>query len=262
MTTMTMTKTTTTAVVAAATTTVTTDPSTTARLPRRGAGLLLVSALLIGACSGDDESPSAASSTPVTTPTAVSTVELTLSPLATTPATAPAPPATVALPDGPTVLAQSLDALAPGYHFVQTVTVNGQVALSAEGDQIGVASRRRLTSQGVTVDQIILPEGTWTGTNGVWEELEDPVPAADPLAAFRTPTSLTVSGHSAELTTLVAAYPAAALGVPGDSINVTIELTGTTLRSFTYATPDGSQTSRTDIGPLTDTTPITSPATA
>ena len=246
-----------------ATTTVTTDrPGATARLPRWGAGLLLVCGLALGACSSDDGNPSADSAAAVTTPPTPTTAPAptTAVPTAAPTTAAAVAPATVALPDGPTVLQQSLDALAPGYHFVINATVNGAVALTTEGDQIGVASRQRVTSQGVTVDYIVLPEGTWKGENGVWEELEEPAPAVDPLAPLRTPSAVTVTGHSPELTTLVATYPAAAFGVPGDVIDVTIELTGTTLRSFTYATPDGTGVSRTDIGPLTDTTPITSPA--
>lgn len=245
-----------------ATTTVTTDrPGTTARLPRWGAGLLAVSGLVLGACSSDDGNPSANSAAAITTLPAPTVPATTVAP-ATAAATTPAPPApaTIALPDGPTVLQQSLDALAPGYRFTSTLTVNGNVAVSAVGDQIGLASRQQITSQGVTVDYILLPEGTWKGENGVWEELEEPAPAVDPLAPLRAPTAVTVAGHSPELTTLIATYPAAALGIPGDTINVTIELSGTTLRSATYGTPDGTQVQRTDFGPLTDTTPITSPA--
>jgi hypothetical protein len=260
--------TTTTAVVAAATTTVATTtvaterPGATARLPRWGAGLLLVAGLVVGACASDDGNPSANSAAEITTLPSPTTAALpaTAAPTAAATTPAPPPPSTIALPDGPTLLQQSLDAIAPGYHFVITATVNGTVALSTEGDQIGLASRQKVTSQGVTVDYIVLPEGTWKGENGAWEELEEPAPAVDPLAPLRTPTAVTVAGHSPELTTLVATYPAAPFGVPGDAINVTIELTGTALRSFTYSTPDGTQVSRTDIGPLADTTPITSPA--
>lgn len=244
------------------TTTVTAErPGATARLPRWGAGLLLVSGLVLGACSSDDGNPSANSAAAITTlPPPTTPAPTAAAPTAAVTTPAPPPPSTIALPDGPTVLQQSLDALAPGYHFVINATVNGAVALSTEGDQIGLASRQRVTSQGVTVDYIVLPEGTWKGENGVWEELEEPAPAVDPLAPLRTPTSVTVAGHSPELTTLVATYPAAAFGVPGDAISVTMELTGTALRSFTYTTPDGTGVSRTDIGPLTDATPITSPA--
>ena len=75
--------------------------------------------------------------------------------------TTPAPAATLPLPDGPTVLLQSLDALAPGYHFVITATLNGDVALATEGDQIGLSSRRTVTSQGVAVDYVVLTAGSF-----------------------------------------------------------------------------------------------------
>ena len=234
-----------------------------ARLPFRGAGLLLV-VVALGACANDDENISAQSAAPVTTVAAQAASSVAATAAAPAPATtAPvAPPSTPATPDGPTVLIQSLDALAPGYHFVITATVNGQVALTTEGDQIGLSSRQTVTSQGVAVNYIVLPEGTWKGEGGVWDELEVPAPAVDPLAVFRSPTGVTVVAHTAELTTLSATYPAAAVGVPGDQpVGVTIELTGTTLRSLSYITPDGTGASRTDISPLVDTTPITSPST-
>ena len=214
-------------------------------------------------CSSDDTNPSADSAAPIST--AALAVTPVVATAAATPPTATAAPttpaATLPLPDGPTVLLQSLDALAPGYHFVITAMLNGQVALATEGDQIGLASRQTVTSQGVAVDYIVLPEGTWKGEGGVWEELEVPAPAVDPLAALRAPTAVTVVSHTAELTVLNASYAAAALGLPGDqSVIVAIELTGTTLRSFSYSTPDGTGSSRTDISPLVDTTPITSPS--
>ena len=215
-------------------------------------------------CSSDDGNAAADSAAPITTaPLVTSPVSATAAPTPPAATAVPtAPAAAAALPDGPTVLLQSLDALAPGYHFVITAMLNGQVALATEGDQIGLASRQTVTSQGVAIDYIILPEGTWKGEGGVWEELEVPAPAVDPLAALRTPTAVTVVSHTAELTVLNASYPAAAVGLPGDQpVTVAIEVTGTTLRSFGYSTPDGTGSSRTDISPLVDTTPITSPST-
>jgi hypothetical protein len=226
--------------------------------------LLLVASVALASCSSDDGGPAAESAAPITTvPVATTPVAVTAAtplPAATAAPTTPAAP--LPLPDGPTVLLQSLDALAPGYHFVITATVQGEVALTTEGDQIGASSRQTLTSQGVAVDYIVLPEGTWKGEGGVWEELEVPAPAVDPLAAFRSPTAVTVVSHTAELTVLNATYPAAAFGVPGDQpVTVAIELSGTTLRSLSYTTPDGASASRTDISPLVDLTPITSPST-
>jgi hypothetical protein len=260
MTTMTMTATITT------TTTIrmTDRPRAAIRLPRRGAGLLLVVSVAAISCSSDDGGAATESTAPITTvPVATTPAAVTAAITPPAPTAAPtAPAATLPLPDGPAVLLQSLDALAPGYHFVITATLNGQVALATEGDQIGLASRQTVTSQGVAVDYIVLPDGTWKGEGGVWEELEVPAPAVDPLAALRAPTAVTVASHTADLTVLNASYPAAALGLPGDQpVTVAIELTGATLRSFSYSTPDGTATSRTDITPLVDTTPITSPST-
>jgi hypothetical protein len=267
-TTITTTMTTTITTTATMTTTVTTTIRMTdrrraaTRLPRRGAGLLLVVSVALSSCSTDDGDPAADSAAPITpAPVATTPIAATAAPTPP-PATASPTAAALPLPDGPSVLLQSLDALAPGYHFVITAVLNGQVALTTEGDQIGLASRQTVTSQGVAVDYIVLPEGTWKGEGGVWEELEVPAPAVDPLAAFRSPTAVTVVSHATELTVLTATYPAATLGLPGDQpVTVAIELTGTSLRSLSYATPDGTGSSRTDISPLVDTTPNTSPST-
>lgn len=75
------------------------------------------------------------------------------------------------------------------------------------------------------------------------------------------PLSITVVSNTVDLTVLTAQYPAAVLGMVGtEPIPVTLEVAGTTLLSISYASPDGINTSRTEIGPLADATPITSPS--
>lgn len=168
---------------------------------------------------------------------------------------APAPP-----PDAMTVLQQSLDQAAfAGYHFVTTATVNGTVALVVEGDRVGTGTRMRLTSQGQTVDYIVLPEGTWATQSGEWQELEQPQTLGDPVAALRTPQSLAVTSHTPELTVIDAVYAGADLGLPTpDPVGMVIELTGTTLTAMSYTAPDGS-TVRAEFSPLTDATPVSPP---
>jgi hypothetical protein len=236
-------------------------------------GVLL--AVVTGCSSGDDASDDSAAldgsvpapvvtpapTTPPPTPaTAAATVAVSSAP-AVVVTTAPATAAPTTLPDGATVLQQSFDLLAPGYHFVTTASVNGTPALTAEGDHIAGSTRMTITSQGRSVEYIVLPEQTWVADAGQWQELEQAAPASDPITALRTPESVTVASYSPELTTLTAAYPPSALNAPGDQpVPVTFELAGTTLLAIAYEVPGGGSTVRSDISPLVDPTPITSPA--
>ena len=116
---------------------------------------LLVGVLILGGlCGCTDGSTSApttigadvparsasSTSTPATTPPSAPTTTVAAAPpsaVATT--VAPDPP-----PDGAAVLQRSLDQATAGYHFVTTATVNGNVALRAEGDRVGSGTRMRL----------------------------------------------------------------------------------------------------------------------
>jgi hypothetical protein len=159
------------------------------------------------------------------------------------------------------VLQQSFDQLAPGYHFVTTATVNGVPALTAEGDHIGGSTRMTITSQGKTVEYIVLPDQTWVAENGQWQELDEPAPAVDPISPLRAPQSVAVAAYTPEMTTLTAGYPPTALALPGDQpVNVWFALAGTSLIAIGYDVPGGTSSVRADISPLVDTTPITSPA--
>lgn len=231
----------------------------------------LALACLAAGCSSDDDTatstiaPIAAVSTP--TPTSVpATTPAPPAPITTTPgtpaATAPAIPApTTTLPDAATLLQQSFDALAPGYHFVTQATVNGVPALTAEGDQIAGNTRMAVTSQDKTVDYVVMPDGTWVAQDGTWQELDSPAPATDPISALRAPQSVVVANYAPPSTTLTATYPASALSLPGDQpVNVSFEFNETALTAISYASPDGASTVRTDISAVVDATPITSPS--
>jgi putative hemolysin len=221
-------------------------------------------ALAISACSSDDETASTTAAAVTTAPPGTTAIAATQPTQPPPPVTSPATPSTIAqvvLPDGPTLLQQAFDQLAAGYHFVSTASVNGTPAIAAEGDQIGGALRQVVTSQGKTVEYVVLPEGTWVAENGEWSELETAAPIGDPIVPLRSPLSVAVESSTPELTTLVAAFPAAAVGLPGDQpVNVTFVLAGTALTSIRYTSPDGAAVSETTISPLTDTTPITAPS--
>jgi hypothetical protein len=218
--------------------------------------------LVLTACSNDESAvgstvpaPSAAAATSPTTIAAPAPAP------APTPVSSAALPSTIALPDPAALLQQSFDQLAAGYHFVITATVNGAVATTVTGDQIGDSSRQLITSQGKTVELIVLPEATWKSEDGNWEELAEQIPAVDPISTLRAPASVTVASNSPDRTVLVASYPATLLGLAGDQlVDVTFELVGSTLLALQYSSPDAAQTSRTEVGPLADTSPVTSPS--
>jgi hypothetical protein len=222
-----------------------------------------VAALAVSACSSDEQTR--ATTAPITTsaPSPITAAVTTPAPQPLAPITTPAAPPTsaqVVLPDGPALLQQAFDQLVAGYHFVSTASVNGTPAIAVEGDQIGGALRQVVTSQGKTAEYVVLPEGTWVGENGEWSELDTVAPIGDPIAPLRAPLSVAVESSTPELTTLVAAYPAAVIGLTGDlPVNVTFVLAGTALTSIRYSSPDGAAVSETTISALTDTTPITAP---
>lgn len=226
----------------------------------------------IAACSGSDETtsstsnPTAATAAPApATATATATAAPAPVPVTTPAAVAPTSPPVSALtpPDGPTLLSQAFDQLsATGYHFVTTGTAAvGQPAAVVEGDTIGGSTRMVATSQGQTAEYVVLPEGTWVFREGAWDELEQAIPASDPIGPLRGASSVAVVSHTAELTTLVATYPASSIVPTGDEVlNVTFEIAGTTIRSLSYTLPASTESSRTDFGPLAITPPITAPS--
>ncbi|MGD9701382.1 MAG: hypothetical protein AB7Q42_14950 [Acidimicrobiia bacterium] len=247
-------------VIVAATTATMTDRHTGIRLLAGGAGLL-VALGVVGGCSGD-ESPRADSATELgstviqTAPTSVAVEP------ATTPAPTPAP--TTPAVDGGALLQQALDALAAGYHFTTTVTVDGVVTLIADGDRVADGTRLNLTGDGGTISYVITPAGSWVlPDGGEWEAVEAAPAAVDPITALRTPAGITVDGVEGTVTRLTATVPPNALGIAGDTAAVVqLLLDSATLRDITYATSvDGRPASvQATISPLTDPTPVTAPA--
>jgi hypothetical protein len=236
-----------------------------ARLLRWGAGPLAVVGLVAGCSSSEGATSTSvpavtqvAGSAPV--PTAASTPASTSAPAGSAPE-----PTVVELaePDGPALLQQVFADASGGYHFVTTVTVGDAVALTAEGDRVGDGTRLSVVSNDATVDYVITPTGSWVGQSGVWQELDEPAPVTDPLAALADPSAIRVSAFDASGATLIATYPASALSLPGDgSIDVTVEIDGTRLSALAYTAPDSDPPAqvRTVLTALTDTSPVTVPA--
>jgi hypothetical protein len=248
-----------------------TDPRRSVRLLAQGAGLLVALSALACCSSSTEGAPRAETAAELGStvidpaPTAV-TVEPTSTVAATAaPTPAPTPPSTPPVPavDGGALLQQALDALATGYHFTTTVTVDGVVRLVADGDRVADGTRLNLTGDGGTISYVITPAGSWVlPEDGEWETIEAPPATVDPIAALRSPTAITVDAVEGTVTRLTATVPGAALGLAGvAAAAVQLLLDGSTLRDITYmASVDARPASvQAAISPLTDATPVIAP---
>ena len=149
-----------------------------ARLLLGGAGLLLVFA----GCS-DNNSPqvggAAANASNVTiaatgAPSSSANVPVTAAPTTLAPGATPVPV------DGAAVLQQAVAATAGGYHFNQTATIDGVVALTVDGDRLTDGARIAVSNDAGLVFYIITPDGTWLmPQNGEWEADDSDPPEID-----------------------------------------------------------------------------------
>lgn len=219
----------------------------------RALATVLAVSLSAGACTRDGDqattstatatAPRAATAPPVSGTEPVAAPRAATSPPPTTPVPGatittapPAPPTTVAPPDPTTLLMGALDALIAGYHFVTTATVAGQVAVSAEGDHVAGSTQMTVTSGGTSTEYLVTAGAAWAQADGEWQQLDSAEGLSDPVAQLRSPVEIELSGD-AEAATIVAHYPAAALGVPGDGQHpVEFQLAGGQIVSLRYPT--------------------------
>jgi hypothetical protein len=221
-----------------------------------GAGLLLV----FSACS-DDKSPAVGGSN-------------TLAPLVTTPAAPTSGPTTIATTvavaataapvDGAALLQQAIAATANGYHFNQTNTVDGTVALTIDGDRLPSGTRLAVSNASGLVSYIITPDGMWLmPENGEWELDDSDPPTIDPIAALGAPTSVAVTSNDGTTVQLAVTVPAASLGVAdtGDApLQVSVVGGGLTGINYATTTADGkSASANVIIGPAVDASPVVPP---
>jgi hypothetical protein len=248
-----------------------TSHSSAARLLLGGVGLLLV----FSSCSSSSASPKVGTAVSNTTTTVVGVavgptvapdpVTATSTTVAAAPAASVGPPAAPAVVDGATLLQQAVAATAAGYHFNQTATVDGAVALTIDGDRLPDGARVAVTSPTAgLVNYVITPAGTWLmPENGDWVVDDSPAPAVDPMAALNAPTSVTVASNDGTTVQLVVTVPLAALGLPGDGdAPLQVAVVSGALSTITYSTTtsDGKPASTTTIiGPPVDTSPVVPP---
>ena len=230
------------------------------RRQRWGTSAAAIALVVLSSCGGTGDGA-------VGSVSAMRTVD---SALVTAPAAAPttiavAATAAAADIDPVALISAGLDALAAGYHFTTTVTLDGADVLVADGDHVGDGTRISVTrSDGAAVDYVVTPAGSWVRpTGGEWDVVaSDTPPTTDPLVALRTPTTASVTSIEGTVTTIVATVPALALGVAADGeAQVLITLDGTALRDISYSTQlDGrAAVVRSLVGPVADATAVVAP---
>ncbi|HZX56528.1 MAG TPA: hypothetical protein VFE86_17700 [Ilumatobacteraceae bacterium] len=222
-----------------------------------GAGLLLV----FSACS-DSNSPAVGGSNTLAPLVSASTTAPASGP--TTVATTVAVAGTPAAVDGAALLQQAIAATGNGYHFNQTNTVDGAVALTIDGDRLPTGARLAVSNPSGLVFYVITPDGTWLmPDNGEWELDDSDPPTIDPIAALGAPSSVAVTSNDGTTVQLAVTVPAASLGVAdaGDApLQVSVVGGGLTGINYSTTTADGkSASANVVIGPAVDASPVVPP---
>ncbi|MGE0306098.1 MAG: hypothetical protein AB7N61_15705 [Acidimicrobiia bacterium] len=204
--------------------------------------------LVLAACSGGDD--------PTAVESPLSTVS-TLTQVSTVPAASAAPAAQAT--STPIDVAALLNTYATGYTFSTTAKVNGQVSVKADGRRVADSTAMVIVGNGVPVEQITTPGGTWARTQGQdWTLVEAAGAATDPLAPLRAPMSTAVNGDG----TVSAVYAAEAFGLNGGQITVVLTPEAGRLARARYETTASGQPAVVEatFSPLADATPISAPA--
>jgi hypothetical protein len=235
-----------------------------ARLLFGGAGLLLV----FTACS-DDSSPAVGSLTPISAsaaplaPTSTVAADPAVA-AATTTTAAVAPAATLAPVDGAALLQQAVAATGGGYHFNQTATVDGAVALTIDGDRLPDGARLTVSRDSGLVSYVYTAGGVYLmPENGEWELDDSDPPAVDPINALASPTSVTVAGNDGTTVQLVVTVPVASIGLAGEgdaSLQVAVVSGALSSIGYNTVTAEGNAAATTvTIGPVVDPSPVVAP---
>jgi hypothetical protein len=161
-------------------------------------------------------------------------------------------------------LHQAIDSLTTTYHFVSTVTLNGTVALVADGDRVGDGSRLTLTSSDGNVSYVITPDGSWVMPDGGdWQAVDADPANTDPIGALQAPAAVQPTSNDGSTAHFAVTVPPASLGIAGDApVRLDVAITGNVLSSVSYATTvgDKSATVTATFGPAHDATPVAAPA--
>ena len=156
-------------------------------------------------------------------------------------------------------LATALAPLAEANAFDSTVTVDGAVAVTSTGRSVAGATQLTVTTSGKTVDYVQIPPRAWAReSGGAWVLVAVTEAPGSPLAVLAAPSTLAADPSGGA--TLLATYPASALGLEGDPVSVTIVI-GEAV-TFRYESEAGGHVtvSETTIRPATNLEPITAPS--
>jgi hypothetical protein len=178
--------------------------------------------------------------------------------VSTTEATTTSSPA----PDANRLLVAALESYRDGYEFVATTAVNDQEAVVQTGRWFADASQLTVGSSEAEVEYIVTASGQWARLpDGEWEQIDGAPDVAFPLGPMATPQSIELIAGHGDTATAAAVYPAAAMGLSGDPIEVVLDFRRGVLvgMSFTTDIEGNAVESTTSLSPLSDTTPITAP---
>jgi hypothetical protein len=233
-----------------------------ARLLFGGAGLLLV----FGACSSDSspEVGSAAANTSTTAVAAPVVPTTTLVGATAAPTTVAVAAPTLAPVDGAAALQQAVAATGGGYHFNQTATVDGVVALTIDGDRLPDGARMNVSSDAGLVSYIFTTAGVYLmPAGGEWELDDSDAPAVDPINALAAPSSVAVAGSDGTTVQLVVTVPNSAVGIAAEGdASLQVAVVGGALSTISYSTvtAEGKAAATTVvIGPVVDPSPVVPP---
>jgi hypothetical protein len=166
--------------------------------------------------------------------------------------------------DGAVLLQQAVAASSAGYHFNQTNTVDGVVALTVDGDRLPDGARVAVSNASGLVFYVITPDGTWLmPQNGEWEADDSDPPSVDPIASLNAPTSVSVANSDGTTAQLLVTVPLSSIGLEGDGdAPLQVSIVGGALTSIIYSTTteDGKPAiATTAIGAVVDPSPVVPP---
>jgi len=166
-----------------------------------------------------------------------------------------APSPTTADQGAADLFASAFAPLRAAAEFTTTVTVGDAVVATSTGRVIAGSSQLTVTSDARTVEYVQVPPKAWAReSGGTWVLLTPDQAPGDPLAALGAPSSVSASdagsagpsaspgagGSPSAVLHLTAVYPAAALGLSGDPVTVTIVIDAGSL-TFRYETTVGEK---------------------
>lgn len=176
----------------------------------------------------------------------------------TSPAASPAPTPALTPADAAALLAAALAPLRASSSFETIVEVDGTTVVRASGRATAGASRVSVTTAGQTVEYVEIPPRAWAReAAATWVLVTATQAPVAPLDVLAGPSSLAGLSRSA----FRATYPAAALGLEGDPVTVTITLADDTVVFRYDATTDGHRTSSTTTIRPAPADPIAAPTT-